>query len=217
MKLTLANAPAPRVSGSIPAESRAQHNFAALAHAYHALPITAKGTWQLAANALNDAQGRTGRHRLTPMNAFSIVNSGRLPFNLPLLTDAPADLAPPPMLPPVEAQANTATGDANADFTLSVTAPAYPHPVQVLAAPPAPAGKPTYPDAAFLPIATLPGLSPAAPTDLGPAYQSRYGVPEPGSQIALKLIAISPAGVRGLALLLAPTVPAPNAAPLRLA
>lgn len=69
----------------------------------------------------------------------------------------------------------TVTARAHGGGALTLAAPSdYPHPV--LAAPPALMGKPDTPDVAFVPLATLPGLSPEG-ADIGPAYARRFAPP----------------------------------------
>lgn len=82
------------VSGSSPASSRQLQNFGGLSSAFAALPPADKATWQAAANTLNTAQARLGRHTLSAANAFNICNSGRFAANLGILSTAPHRLHP---------------------------------------------------------------------------------------------------------------------------
>ncbi len=218
MALTLTNTAQaiPRtlpVSGVTPGQSKQRQEFAGLNEAYRALTMTQKSGWQATANAFNAGQGRTGRHKLSAANAFCILNSSRLMLLQPIQTAAPSDIAPPPVMVNVSASATTPTpGEgANAKFSLLVYAPNYDYTVQILAAAPAPTGKPTFPDKAFAPIGFVQSLS-ATGTDIGNAYAARYGTPQPGAQIALKLVPVSSAGVRRTPLVVLATVTAAPAA-----
>ena len=182
------------ITGVTPAQSRVRQTLGGLNQAYKALAMTQKGGWQTIANTLNAQQTRTGKHKLHPSNAFVTLNSARLACGLPILADAPADLSAPPLLPPITVQTRAAATDAA--FTLTLACTGYSHAVQILAAPPAPAGKPTFPDSAFSVIGFLPGLASGDATDIALLYQNAYGTPEPGSQIALKLVAVAESGLR---------------------
>ncbi len=218
MSLTLSNtalaaaAPALRVSGVTPGQSKQQQEFAGLVQAFRATSMIQKAGWQAVANALNFDQGRTGRHKLSAANAFCILNSGRLLAMQPIQSDAPQNIAPPPVLTHVTADASAPMPGAadNAAFSMTVYALNYNYNVQVLAAAPAPSGKPTFPDKSFAPICVVPRIS-VSGTDVGYAYAARYGTPQPGAQIALKLVPISDAGVRRVPLVILATVTAPLA------
>ncbi len=192
-KLTL------RMSGSSPASSRAQQNFAGLIQAYNALTMAQKRGWQIAANTLNAQQNRTGRHKLTAPNAYCSIGSGCLALNQFPPTDAPANLAPPPLLVNTSLAAAAPVpnedGTTNGAFSLLVYAPNYNFPVHVLAAAPSPGAKPTIPDSAFVPIALMDSISPVG-TEISYEYSSRFGIPEVGAEVALRLVAISRVGVR---------------------
>lgn len=199
-----------RISGVTPAESRVQQNFSGLMDAFRALSMTQKVGWQNAANIMNLNEGRTGRHKLSAANAYFIIGSGCLALRQFPPTDAPASLAPPPMLvnvsltsaaPAAEAQPGTAP------FSLLVYAPTYTNPVQVLAAPPAIGGKPTFPATSFAPITLLDTIPPDG-IDISSDYAARYGVPDIGAQIGLKLIAMTPQGVRRVPLVISGIVTA---------
>ncbi len=158
-----------------------------------------KTGWQMAANTLNAQQGRVGRHKLSAANAYCLIGSGCLALRQFPPTDAPASLAPPPLLQNVSLASATPTvnedGSTKGAFSLLVYAPSYNFPVHVLAAAPSPGAKPTIPDSAFVPIALMDNISPNG-TEISYEYSSRFGIPEIGSQISLKLVAISTVGVR---------------------
>ncbi len=89
-----AAAPTLRITGSSPASSRQQQNFAGLIQAYNALTMAQKRGWQIAANTLNAQQNRTGRHKLTAPNAYCSIGSGCLALNQFPPTDAPRKPCP---------------------------------------------------------------------------------------------------------------------------
>ena len=197
------NGPAPQrvapISGTSPRQSRVRQTLGGLNQAYSALDMTKKGGWQLAANTLNQTHNRTGRHKISPANAFVTLNSARLACGLTVISDAPADLTAPPLLPAVTVQTSapaTAQALGTGAFSLNLTCPAaYTQPVHILAAAPAPAGKTTFPDADFKAIGSLPSLQ-GDGDDIATLYSAVFGTPEPGAQLALKLIATSDAGIR---------------------
>lgn len=203
---------APRSAGLSVSASRAQMDFGALMQAYSALPMLAKVGWKDVADTLNAQQGRVGRKRLSPGNAYCILGSGNLAAGQDLPTEAPANINPPSRMPPLTLSATsfgTAEDGAETFSLILSSSVAYAHFVQVLAAAPNP-GKTTYPDTDFAPIEVM-GSILVADYDLAHAYALRYGTPELGAQIALKLVAISAAGVRLPPLLLCATVTAPAA------
>ena len=160
---------------------------------------------------MNAAQDRAGRHKITPANAFATVNHARIAARLPLLSEPVLPLVGPPVLPPVTLTA-THRGDA---FVLTLTSPApYGQAVCLQAAPPRVPGSPTSaPPSAFKPIGTLPSLA-EGPNTITDLYTARYGTPEVGAEIPLRLVAVSDAGLRSPALLAAavshlPIAPAP--------
>jgi len=198
------NGPAPQrtapISGSTPAQSRTRQNLGGLVQAYSALTMTQKGGWQTVANTLNAQKNRTGRHKMTPANAFTTLNSARLACGLTIQSNASADLSAPPILPAIAVQSSApATAQAavgTSSFVLNLTCPtAYAQPVHILAAAPAPAGKNTFPDADFKAIGSLPSIQ-GDGDNIAALYAAAFGTPEPGSQIALKLVATSDAGIR---------------------
>jgi len=197
------NGPAPQrvapISGTTPAQSRARQNLSGLNQAYQALTMTQKGGWQTVANTLNAQKNRTGTHKISPANAFVTLNSARLACGQPVLTDAPADLRAPALLPDItvhtSAPATAQAAVGTAPFLLNLVGTLYSQPVHILAAAPAPAGKNTFPDADFKAIGSLPSLQ-GDGDDIATLYQSVFGTPEPGSQLALKLIATSDVGIR---------------------
>ena len=187
-----------RVSSVTPAESRARQNFGGLMDAFRALSMTQKAAWQDVANAMNLDEDRTGRQRLSAANAYFIIGSGCLALRQFPPTDPPASIARPPMMVNVSLTSAVPTAEAqpgDAPFSLLVYAPNYLNPVQVLAAPPAIGGKPTFPDNSFAPITLLDTIPPDG-VDISNAYAARFGVPEIGAQIGLKLIAMTQHGVR---------------------
>lgn len=200
------------ISGETPAQSRVRQNLGGLSQAYHALTMTQKGGWQLVANTLNSTQNRVGKHKLSASNAFSTINSALLTSGQATLANAPAALSAPPILPnlTVDSTAPTpsllgAAGPTDPHFIMTLTSPtAYPSPIHIQAAAPAPAGKNTFPDNTFKTIGSIPSLT--TTTDITSMYQNTYGTPEPGSQIALRLIAVSPSGIRLAPLTLTGTV-----------
>ncbi len=204
-----------RVSGISVGGSRSQMDFGALIQAYHALPMTAKAGWQKIADTLNAQQGRVGRHKLKAANAYCILASGNLAAGHPLPTNAPSSIAPPPRVPALtlNAAASGIAEDGTVSFSLVLASPLpYSCALQVLAAAPNP-GKTTYPDTDFAPVTVIGSIPPGDTFDLADVYSQRYGAPELGAQVALKLIAINPAGVRLAPLLLCATVmPAASAA-----
>lgn len=185
------------ISGETPAQSRMRQTIGGLNQAYHSLTMTQKGGWQLAANSLNSTQSRVGRHKLSASNTFVSLNTALLASGQPTLSNAPAALIAPPILPSltVDSTAPSGLSVGEAHFVLTLTSPtAYPSPIHIQAAAPAPAGKNTFPDNTFKTIGSVPSLT--TTTDITTMYQSTYGTPEPGSQIALRLIAVSPSGIR---------------------
>ncbi len=202
-----------RMTGSSPASSRQQQNFAGLVQAYSALTMAQKTGWQMAANTLNAQQGRVGRHKLSAANAYCIIGSGCLTLRQFPPTDAPASLAPPPLLVNVSLTSAAPTvsedGTSTGAFSLLVYAPSYNFPVHVLAAAPSPGAKPRIPDGAYAPIALMDSISTSG-TDISYEYAARYGVPEIGSEISLKLVAISPVGIRRNPLVITGIVTAPT-------
>lgn len=182
------------ISGITPAQSRTRQTLGGLNSMYKALTMAQKGGWQTVANTLNTNQGRTGKNKIHPANAFITLNAARLACGCCCLSDAPADLAAPSVLPPVTVQ--TSSPAADTAFALTLRCAAYPHMVQILASAPTPAGKTTFPDNTFKPLGSLPSLSGTAPIDITALYTAVYGTPPSGAQIALKLMAVSPAGIR---------------------
>lgn len=158
-----------------------------------------KTGWQMTANTLNAQQGRVGRNKLSAANAYCSIGSGCLVLHQFPPTDAPANLAPPPLLVNTSLAAAAPTvsedGSTNGAFSLLVYAPSYNFPVHVLAAAPSPGAKPTIPDSAFVPIALMDSISPDG-TEISYEYSSRFGIPEVGAEVALRLVAISRVGVR---------------------
>lgn len=171
-----------------------------------------KRGWQIAANTLNAQQNRTGRHKLTAPNAYCSIGSGCLALNQFPPTDAPANLAPPPLLVNTSltaaAPVPSEDGSTNGAFSLLIYAPNYNFPVHVLAAAPSPGAKPIIPDTAFVPIALMNTISPDG-TDISSEYAARYGIPEVGAEVALRLVAISRVGVRRNPLTISGIVTAP--------
>lgn len=188
------------ITGSSPASSRQLQNFGGLSSAFAALNPTDKATWQAAANTLNTAQARLGRHTLSAANAFNICNSGRFALNLDILSTAPqgSDFTLPPALPPILVNASSTEGQ----LTLTLTSQMGPvsRPLQILAEPPQIAGKPTCPDKLFAPIGALPSLA-SGTTDIAALYIAKYGIPEAGCEICLRLVATSEVGLRRAPLL----------------
>jgi hypothetical protein len=143
--------------------------------------MTQKGGWQNVANILNASQNRAGKHKLKPSNAFVALNSA------------------PPILPAVTVDASapaTAQAISTAAFTLTLLSNGYASAVHILASPPAPAGKNTFPDAVFKAIGFLDNLTAGQSDDIASLYAAAFGTPEPGAQIALKLIGTSSSGIR---------------------
>ena len=185
------------ISGTTPARSRVRQNLGGLSQAYHALSMTQKGGWQTVANTLNAQQNRVGRHKLSAANAFVTLNSALLASGGYVQATAPANLAAPPILPPVTVQSSgpATAGDTSTLFSLTLHCIGYENALCVLAAPPSPAGKTTFPDTDFKVIGALDELGPDG-TDITVMYKSVFGAPPPGAQVALKLIGTSNAGIR---------------------
>ena len=184
------------VSGKSPARSRADQNFGGTSTTFKSLSPQQKSGWQSAANALNIAQGRTGRRKISAANAFKMYASGRLAIGLPIQLDAPvgADLNLPPQLPRtiVNATHSQSTGKVKVTLTPDF---AVSNPVQILCSAPQIAGKNTWPNGSFSPVGYLNAMS-AGPNDISGMVSAKYGAVQVGEELALRLVATSPAGLR---------------------
>lgn len=217
LRLSTSAAPAaPRVapiSGTTPGQSRARQHFSGLNQMFKTLNMEQKSGWQNVSNTLNASQGRTGTHKIHPSNAFVTLNSVLLASGYGIIQDAPANISAPPVLPHLTVQSSApapSQGIRAAAFVLTLTCPGYNDAVQLLASPPAPVGKNTFPDNDFKPIGFLSLLPANTPVNIADQYASVFGTPEPGSQITLKLIATSDTGIRLAPLVLTGIVTLPT-------
>lgn len=189
-----------------PAQSQARQSISGLSRMYKALTMVQKGLWQQTANQVNASANRTGRHKMTPANAFSMVNSARITAYLPIVSEPVLPLTGPPVLPAFRLEAGSSSGA----FSLQLlTFGGLDCQICVQAAPPVAAGKTTYSTWAFKPIGAVSGQPNTS--DITALYTAKYGVPEVGAAIAVRLYAVSPAGLRGGDLLIT-TVYLPAAA-----
>lgn len=98
-----------------------------------------KGLWQQAANDMNASANRTGRHKMTPTNVFSMVNSARLTAQMGVVSEPQLPLVGPPAFPPMTLVA-TQNGTA---FALNVVCnTSLPYQICAQATSPCPAGLP---------------------------------------------------------------------------
>ncbi len=175
-----------------PAQSQVRQTISGLSRMYKALTMVQKGKWQHAANDMNASLSRTGRHKMSAANAFSTVNSSRLVCALPVLDEPVLPLNGPAAFPQIRLVA-THSGSA---FALNiVSSTPFSDMVCVQAAPPVAAGRTSYSHSAFKPIGTVGGLTSGA-NNIAALYTAKYGEPEIGSAIALRLYAVSASGLR---------------------
>lgn len=182
------------VSGKSPARSRADQDFGGTSTIFKAMTPQQKAGWQNAANFINAAQGRTGRRRISALNAFKRYASGLLALGQPVQMEAPtgAALNLPPQLPGVLVSIT----NTSPHFSVTLTPQtAVSNPVQILCAPPQIAGKLTWPDSSFAPIGHLMSMSTGA-NDISALVSAKYGPTEPGMELAFRLVATSSAGLR---------------------
>ena len=188
----------------------------AIGHAWSQMAPAARAPWQLLANQMTHKTGlRTpgGAKQTRPLSAFQAfgsLNGTRLACGQSLTLTAPEFPARPLPLPPLTLTA-TAKSSPHAPgalpFTLLLSAPAHAQTIQIYAAPPLLIGQyPSLPRPII--IATLPHL-PSGPTDLAPAYAARFGPLAPGHQVVLKIVPVTPDGLKGTPLLLSANVVAP--------
>lgn len=184
------------ISGRSPQQSRQNQSFGGNSTTFRTLTPQQKAGWQAAANVLNTAQGRTGRHRMSAANAFKMCAAGRTAVGLPVQLDAPtgAALSMPPGLPNVLVNATNSEGTGQFKVTLTPQT-AVANPVLIFCAPPQIAGKVTWPDGSFAPIGHLNTMT-AAPNDISAMVAAKYGPTEAGMELALRLVVISDAGLR---------------------
>ena len=177
----------PRVST---AGSKQTQQFSALSKRYKALSMPDKSSWVLLVASVNASANRTGRNKLSAANLYSKTNTVRLACSLPLLSTAPSSLPPVPALP----DSLTVRASQNGGFTCAVVASApYAGPVQIQAAPVAPAGFNSYNPKAFRILGMLPALV-QGQNSIAAMFAAKYGPAPFGAEIALKLVPMSPIG-----------------------
>lgn len=182
-----------RVPAVSPAQSAVRKQTTGLSIAYAALPMLTKQGWQEAANILNAQKGRTGRHKLSAANVYVSVNSMRRLCLLPDTDIAPTDFSLPGEIPTVTVVSSV----GSQPFSVRLTGTAYSSAIEISAANGVAAGKLSTADTAFARITTLPsGL--AVSNTITAAYVAVWGQQEAGAQIAVRLTAISDAGIRGV-------------------
>lgn len=164
---------------------------------YKALTMVQKGLWQHAANDMNASANRTGRHMMSPSNAFSAINSARLTAQMGVVSEPQLPLVGPPAFPPMTLVA-TQNGSAFALNIVCYTSLMFQICAQATA--PSPAGKTSYSPSDFKPIGLIGGIT--SSRNIADLYTAKYGVPEVGSAITVRLYAVSEAGVRGSDLIL---------------
>ena len=184
------------VPAKTPGQSAAIKQMTGLATAYAALAMTLKAGWQAAANALNARQGRTGRQKLCAANVYVSINSARRACAMPDTDSAPTDFSLPVELPSVQVTATAAAGRVPFGLTLFCAGYATAA-VCVEAANGVAAGKPKTPDSGY---AVLTMLTDGLDTinDITSVYSQVWGDQEEGAQIAIRLTAVSAAGIWGV-------------------
>ena len=175
-----------------PAQSRQAQIVSGLAAAFAALSIAQQNGFSLLGRLMSRTNKNGKTHTLSGYTAFQSVNQTRLAAGLPILSDAPAKPAAPPMLPPMQL-AGVNTGSGGWTLTLSPNA-AYPQICQIAATVGVLAGHDQFSKSAFSLIGTVPTIG--LQTALQALYQAKYGTLQAGHKIGLRITGLSATGQR---------------------
>ncbi len=170
--------------------SQQQGLFGGLAQSWSPLGLVVQSGWLALGQQMTGSTGRA----LTGFQAYMTVNTALATIGSASVTEAPSAPAPPALLPPVLLSAEVQ--DGGSVFHISLSSATYADKVIVSGAAPVAAAQETLPATAFVTLGVVPGLS--SSTDLTALYTARFGVPPVGSQIAVRLEAISATGFRGI-------------------
>ena len=163
-----------------------------LGNLWRTMDMTSKSTFQVLAKALTAPPGRLAvTPRISAYSTFIQVNTGLVLAGLPPVTIAPDPATAPPALgSPVLTALMVGLSSS-----LSLNLYGYPSTVLVYCSRPLLAGTDTYAAGSFTFLGSIASTIPTT-DNITQMYLKKYAPPTAGTKIALRVVGISPGGLR---------------------